>query len=62
MTPSSRHSLEVTGLGESATVGVPPPIANAVVEALARLEVTYMDVPTRLDRLWGASVGRRVGG
>src|SRR5262249_54366531 len=45
VTPSPHHPLGAKGVGESATVGAPPAIANAVVDALSHLGVTHMDIP-----------------
>ncbi|HEU5437662.1 MAG TPA: aerobic carbon-monoxide dehydrogenase large subunit [Ktedonobacterales bacterium] len=45
VTPSPHHPFGAKGVGESATVGAPPAIANAVVDALAHLGVTHMDIP-----------------
>ena len=53
VTPSPHHPLGAKGVGESATVGAPPAIANAVVDALAHLGVTHMDIPATPDRVWG---------
>src|SRR5213594_3588656 len=39
-TPSPHHPIGAKGVGESATVGAPAAIANAVVDALAHLGVT----------------------
>ncbi len=33
-------------------MGAPPAIANAVVDALAHLGVTHMEIPIRPDRVW----------
>jgi carbon-monoxide dehydrogenase large subunit len=44
-TPSPHHPLGAKGVGESATVGAPPAIANAVVDALAHLGITHIDIP-----------------
>ena len=52
VTPSPHHPLGAKGVGESATVGAPPAIANAVVDALAHLGVTHMEIPMRPDRVW----------
>ena len=40
------------GVGESATVGAPPAIVNAVVDALSHLGVTHIDIPITPPRLW----------
>jgi aerobic carbon-monoxide dehydrogenase large subunit len=45
VTPSPHHPLGAKGVGESATVGAPPAIANAVVDALSHLGVTHIDIP-----------------
>jgi carbon-monoxide dehydrogenase large subunit len=44
-TPSPHHPLGAKGVGESATVGAPPAIANAVVDALSHVGVTHIDIP-----------------
>ena len=41
VTPSPHHPLGAKGVGGSATLGAPPAIANAVVDALAHLGVTH---------------------
>ena len=48
------------GVGAPATVGALPPIANAVVDALAHLGVTLMDIPITPDRVWGVLTGKGV--
>jgi carbon-monoxide dehydrogenase large subunit len=45
VTPSPHHPLGAKGVGESATVGAPPAVANAVVDALSHLGVTHLDIP-----------------
>ena len=45
VTPSPHHPIGAKGIGESATVGAPAAIANAVVDALAHLGVTHIDIP-----------------
>ena len=53
VTPSPHHPLGAKGVGESATVGAPPAIANAVVDALAHLGVTNIDIPCTPSKVWG---------
>jgi carbon-monoxide dehydrogenase large subunit len=53
VTPSPHHPLGAKGVGESATVGAPPAIANAVVDALAHLGVTNIDIPLTPAKVWG---------
>src|SRR5947207_7436745 len=44
-TPSPHHPLGAKGVGESATVGAPAAIANAVVDAVWHLGVRHIDIP-----------------
>ena len=52
VTPSPHHPLGAKGLGESATVGAPPAIANAVVDALWHLGVKHIDIPMTPEKVW----------
>src|SRR6267143_432613 len=52
VTPSPHHPFGAKGVGESATVGAPPAIVNAVVDALAHLGVTHVDIPMTPERVW----------
>jgi len=52
VTPSPHHPLGAKGVGESATVGAPPAIANAVVDALAHLGVEHIDIPITPEKVW----------
>ncbi len=45
VTPSPHHPIGAKGVGESPTVGAPPAIANAVVDALSHLGVRHIDIP-----------------
>ena len=40
------------GVGESPTVGAPPAIANAVVDALWHLGVRHVDIPISPVKVW----------
>ena len=51
-TPSPHHPLGAKGVGESATVGAPPAIANAVVDALWHLGVRNIDIPITPQKVW----------
>ena len=51
-TPSPHHPLGAKGIGESATVGAPAAIANAVVDALWHLGVRNIDIPITPDKVW----------
>ena len=58
VTPSPHHPIGAKGIGESATVGSPPAIVNAVVDALRPFGVTHMDMPCTPARVWAAMQGR----
>jgi len=52
ITPSPHHPLGAKGVGESPTVGAPPAIANAVVDALWHLGVRHVDIPITPQKIW----------
>src|SRR5881628_1512420 len=52
VTPSPHHPLGAKGVGESATVGAPAAIANAVVDALWHLGVRHIDIPITPAKVW----------
>ena len=58
VTPSPNHPIGAKGIGESATVGSPPAIVNAVVDALSPFGITHMDMPCTPARVWAAMQGR----
>ena len=57
-TPSPHHPIGAKGVGESATVGSPPAVVNAVVDALAPFGVRHADMPLTPSRVWEAMQGR----
>ena len=52
ITPSPHHPIGAKGIGESATVGAPPAIANAVVDALSHLGVKHVEIPVTAPKVW----------
>ena len=58
VTPSPHHPIGAKGVGESATVGSPPAIVNAVVDALAPFGIRHADMPLTPSRVWDAMRGR----
>jgi carbon-monoxide dehydrogenase large subunit len=58
VTPSPHHPIGAKGVGESPTVGSPPAIVNAIVDALSQYGVTHMDMPCTPSRVWDAMQGR----
>jgi len=58
-TPSPHNPLGVKGLGEAGTIGIPPAMVNAVVDALAPLGVTHLDMPLTPEKIWRALAAKR---
>jgi carbon-monoxide dehydrogenase large subunit len=56
VTPSPHHPIGAKGIGESATVGSPPAIVNAICDALG---VRHVDMPCTPSRVWHAMRGAR---
>jgi carbon-monoxide dehydrogenase large subunit len=52
VTPSPHHPLGAKGVGESATVGAPAAIVNAVVDAMWHLGVRHIDIPVTPPKVW----------
>jgi len=52
VTPSPHHPQGLKGVGESATVGAPAAIVNAVVDGLAHLGVRHVDIPMTPPKVW----------
>jgi carbon-monoxide dehydrogenase large subunit len=53
-TPSPTNPLGVKGIGESGTIGAPPTVVNAVLDALSPLGVTTIDMPLTPEKIWRA--------
>jgi len=53
-TPGPGNPLGVKGVGEAGTIGAPPAIVNAVVDALAPLGVRHIDMPLTPERVLAA--------
>jgi carbon-monoxide dehydrogenase large subunit len=58
VTPSPHHPLGTKGVGESATVGSPAAVVNAVVDALKPYHVRHVDMPLTPAQVWRAMQGR----
>jgi len=58
VTPSPHHPIGAKGIGESATVGSPPALVNAVVDALKPFGIRHADMPLTPSRVWDAMQGR----
>src|SRR5262249_44476031 len=51
-TPAPDDPLGAKGVGEAGTIAAPPTIVNAVLDALAPLRVTALDMPLRPEKIW----------
>jgi carbon-monoxide dehydrogenase large subunit len=58
VTPSPHHPIGAKGVGESATVGSPAAVVNAVMDALKPYGVRHADMPLTPAAVWGAMQGR----
>ena len=58
VTPSPHHPIGAKGVGESATVGSPAAVVNAVIDALAPYGVGHIDMPLTPGNVWSAIQGR----
>jgi aerobic carbon-monoxide dehydrogenase large subunit len=54
VTPSPSNPLGVKGVGEAGTIGAPPAVINAIVDALSPFEVKHIDMPALPMRVWNA--------
>jgi carbon-monoxide dehydrogenase large subunit len=60
VTPSPVNPLGIKGAGETGTIAATPTVANAVIDALAGLGVTHIDMPLTPERIWTAvKAGKR---
>jgi carbon-monoxide dehydrogenase large subunit len=58
VTPSPHHPIGAKGVGESATVGSPAAVVNAVLDALAPYGVRHADMPFTPAQVWRTIQGR----
>ena len=54
VTPSPSNPLGVKGVGEAGTIGSPPAVINAIVDALSPYGVKHIDMPALPMRVWNA--------
>ena len=57
--PCRTNALGVKGIGESGTIGAPPTVINAIIDALKPLGVAHIDMPATPARVWEAIEGAR---
>jgi aerobic carbon-monoxide dehydrogenase large subunit len=53
-TPCTHNPLGVKGCGEAGAIGSPPALINAILDALAPLGVTDLQMPATPHRVWSA--------
>src|SRR6266487_2193881 len=51
-TPSPINPLGAKGVGEGGTIGAPPTVVNAVLDALAPLGIEAVDMPLKPEKIW----------
>src|SRR5262249_50126475 len=59
--PCKTNPLGVKGIGESGTIGAPPTVINAIVDALEPLGVDHIDMPATPARAWETVTRARAG-
>ncbi len=52
--PTPRNTLGLKGAGEAGTIGATPATVNAVLDALAPLGITHLDMPLTPLKIWQA--------
>ena len=62
VTPSPTNPMGVKGIGEAGTIGSPPAVINAVIDALAPFGVTHIDMPASPMRVWETIQAAKNGG
>jgi aerobic carbon-monoxide dehydrogenase large subunit len=48
------NPLGAKGIGEAATIGATPTVANAVIDALSAFGITHLDIPFTPEKIWMA--------
>jgi len=60
-TPSPVNPLGAKGVGEGGTIGAPPAVVNAVLDALAPLGIETIDMPLKPEKIWAQVQAARQG-
>ena len=53
-TPTYINPMGAKGIGEAATIGSTPAMANAVIDALEPFGITHIDTPFPPEKIWRA--------
>lgn len=59
VTLNPSNTLGAKGVGESGSVGAPPAVINAVVDALSHLGVKHIDMPATPQKIWSILRGSK---
>ena len=54
VTITPHNSLGAKGIGEAGSIGAPPAVINAVVDALSHFGVRHIDMPAAPEKIWRA--------
>jgi carbon-monoxide dehydrogenase large subunit len=57
--PAKTNPLGIKGIAESGTIGAPPTVVNAVIDALSGRGVEHLDMPLTSARVWEAAHERK---
>ena len=57
--PAKTNPLGIKGIAEFGTIGAPPTVVNAVIDALSSRGVDYIDMPLTSARVWQAASNQR---
>ena len=60
-TPSPINPLGAKGVGEGGTIGAPPAVVNAVLDALVPLGIEAVDMPLKPEKIWALVQAARQG-
>jgi carbon-monoxide dehydrogenase large subunit len=52
--PSASNPLGVKGVGQAGAIAAPQTIVNAVMDALAPLGISHIDMPITSEKIWRA--------
>ena len=58
-TPTNANTLGVKGVGQAGCIAAPQTVVHAVLNALAPLKITHLDMPLTSQNIWRAISGAR---
>jgi carbon-monoxide dehydrogenase large subunit len=57
--PCLTNPIGVKGIGESGTIGAPPVVINAIIDALSPFGIDRIDMPATASKVWAAIQGAK---